>query len=66
MNKAIRRVLEDDEFILSLADRLMLDEILCGECSPSDFLRECIRDVMKDKLVTHHEVRLKYLKRVYK
>lgn len=55
-------VTNKDAFLASLAEKLMLDELLCGEANTKDFLIECMREVVKDQLITHHEQRISRLK----
>lgn len=44
-----------------LSDRLMLDELLCGEADPVEFLKETLLDMKKDLIRNHHLRRLKAL-----
>jgi hypothetical protein len=62
LGEACKRITQDEDFIDMLSERLALDEILCGECNPSEFLRETIKDVLNDRLVTYHKNRIATLK----
>lgn len=42
-----------------LSDRLMLDELLCGEADPVEFLLETLQDMRKDLSRKYHLRRLK-------
>ena len=37
-----------------LSDRLMLDELLCGEADPVEFLKETLLDMKKDLIKNYH------------
>jgi hypothetical protein len=52
----------NDDFITELADQLMLDELLAGECDPKQFLIETMYDIIKQKQIQNVERRLKQLK----
>ena len=41
-----------------LSDRLMLDELLCGEADPVEFLMETLKDMREDLLKNYHLRRL--------
>lgn len=37
-----------------LSDRLMLEELLCGEADPVEFLKETLLDMKKDLIKDYH------------
>ena len=58
LGEACKRITQDEDFIDMLSERLALDEILCGECNPSEFLRETIKDTLNDRAVAYHKRRI--------
>jgi hypothetical protein len=62
LNGAINKLISDESFIDELAKELLLDEVLCGECNPSQFLVESIENVLRRKVIHYHERRLLELK----
>ena len=44
-----------------LSDRLMLDELLCGEADPVEFLIETLKDMRKESLKSYYLRGLKNL-----
>ena len=63
-NGAIIRHLEKNrpEFISKLAEELMLDEVLAGECDPVEFLLESMRNVDSNERIRTLERKLDRLK----
>lgn len=55
----------NDKFLLLLPKELMLDELLCGECQPEQFLRESIKNVLlnieEEKMKRRQNQRRDYL-----
>lgn len=53
---------EDNPDLLSnLVDRLMLDDLLSGECSSTEFFLQSLKDAKNDVLKRYHETRLAQL-----
>lgn len=53
----------EDDFLERLADELMLEEVLAGEASPVEFLRDSLNKVINDMEIQRQEVNLDRLKR---
>lgn len=41
--RMIDALVENEDFLNIVSDRLMLDELLCGECDPKDFLKSQLK-----------------------
>jgi len=52
-----------DKFIEKLVDKLMLDELLCGECNSVEFFKQCVEDVLKEGSIKFYEDRLNTLRK---
>lgn len=59
LHEAVRAITEDEEAYLSLlADELLLEEILCGEANPVEFLKNSIKVVLERIDLAREERRL--------
>lgn len=58
IKSAVRR---DVEFLELLAKELMLDELLCGEADPKDFLVECFDSVLRKQALERLERRKEHV-----
>lgn len=63
--KVIDSVLSDSRYKHVLAKELMLDELLCGECDPVEFLETAFRrayvDMIKPNSIIKDEVHEKWI-----
>lgn len=47
--KLINTLVEDEKFMEDIAERLMLEEVLAGECDPVRFLKQTMKEVYAER-----------------
>ena len=51
----VHNLVINKEYCELLAKQLMLDELLCGECDPVEFLQESMLIAQKNQKIEYHE-----------
>lgn len=58
--RTIDALINDKEYINKVAEELMLDELLVGECDPVEFLTRTLRQVYVDAVKKDSMIKTKY------